>query len=229
MAAQLALAGRQSANLGYRSQSAVLPRGCSSGHSDMQQVKGAVLKSRLSFIEEHAGANGLTRVLDTLSDDDRSTLKRVLPVGWYPFALGERLDDAIVGVLGNGDQRFFERLGAASAERNLTSVHKSYLRPGDPHGFLERAPAIFRSYYESGRREYERTGPTSGVLTTYDADAFSLPDCLTIIGWHRTALEMCGAVQVTIVETECRARGASVCRYTVTWKRATGSQTPTVS
>ena len=36
------------------------------------------------------------------------------------------------------------------------------------------------------------TNPKEGVLTTYDADTFSAPDCLTVVGWYKKALEMCG-------------------------------------
>lgn len=183
----------------------------------MQQVKGTVLKSRLGFVEAHAGADGVARVIANLSEADRASLAFILPVAWYPFELGQRLDDAIVRVLAAGDQRFFERLGASSAERNLTTVHKGYLRVGDPHGFLERAAVIYRSYYETGRREYARTGPTTAVLTTYDADSYSAPDCLTIVGWHRRALEMCGATDVVVQHPECRATGGAVCRYELRW------------
>lgn len=183
----------------------------------MQQVKGAVLKTRLSFVEEHGGAETRARVLESLSESDRSTLKLILPVAWYAFDLAERLDDAIVQVMGKGDPRFFERLGAESAERNLTGVHKGYLRLGDAHGFLERTPGIYRSYYEKGRREYQRVGPTSGVLTTHEAEAYSGPDCMTVIGWHRKALEMCGVSNVVIRHPECRAKGGAVCRYELSW------------
>jgi len=183
----------------------------------VQQVKGTVLKSRLLFLEEHFGKEGIAKVLDSLSAADKAAFRLILPVVWYPFALGERLDDAIVRVLGKGDPKFFERLGEASAERNLGTVHRGFLRPGHPHEFLERSPSIYRTYYEVGRREYKQTGPTSGVLTTYDAEIFSAPDCLTIVGWHRKALEMCGVTGVRIRESECRARGGALCRYEVSW------------
>lgn len=183
----------------------------------MQQVKGVVLKSRLGFVQEHFGAEGVAKVMARLSADDQSALRLVLPVVWYPFPLGERLDDAIVRACGAGDPLFFERLGEASAERNLTSLHKSFLRPGQPHEFLERAPAIYRTYYETGRREYRKTGPQSGVLTTFDAESYSAPDCQTVVGWHRRALTMCGVKGVHVVHAECRARGAAVCRYDVSW------------
>jgi hypothetical protein len=38
-----------------------------------------------------------------------------------------------------------------------------------------------------------------------------------VVGWYRKALEMCGVAGVKIVEEECRAKGAKVCRYRVKW------------
>ena len=77
--------------------------------------------------------------------------------------------------LGGGKAQFFERIGAASAEQNLGGVHKQFLVEGDPHAFLSRAPMIYAFYYDQGRREYEKTGANEAVLTTRDAEAFSVP------------------------------------------------------
>jgi uncharacterized protein (TIGR02265 family) len=184
----------------------------------VQQVKGSVLKSRLAFVEQHAGKDGVERVLATLEAPDRAALRNLVAIQWCPFELGRRLDDAIVKVLGHGRTQFFERLGAASADANLTSVHKAFLTPGDPQAFLAKAPQIYRLYYDTGRREYARVGPKEAVLTTHEAETFSSPDCLTVVGWYRRALEMCGAIRVQIVEEECRARGGAVCRYRVSWR-----------
>jgi hypothetical protein len=122
-----------------------------------------------------------------------------------------------VRVLGRGRPEFFERLGEASAESNLSTVHASYLTRGDAHGFLAKSPSIYSLYYETGRREYEATGPREAVLTTHDAETFSAPDCLTVVGWYRKALEMCEVKGVRVVEEECRAKGGAVCRYRVSW------------
>ena len=183
----------------------------------MQQIKGSVLKTRMSFVEEHSGKEGVEKVLAALPEADRKALGMILTVQWYPFELGKRLDDAIVRVLGGGRAEFFDRLGVASADRNLASIHKGFLSPGNAHAFLEKAPTIYRLYYETGRREYARTGDKSGVLTTYDAETFSAPDCLTIVGWHRRALELNGVKNPKVVEQECRAKGGAVCRYAISW------------
>jgi uncharacterized protein (TIGR02265 family) len=187
----------------------------------MQQIKGAVLKSRVAFVQDQFGDDAVQRVLAGLPEEDRAALGSLLTVRWYPFDLGKRLDDAIVATCGRGDPAFFKRLGASSADRNLTALHRSFLTPGDPHAFLGKAGAIYRLYYGTGRREYQRTGDTSGVLTTFDAEAYSAPDCLTVIGWYERALAMCGANDVVIVEEECRAAGGTVCRYRVSWSTVT--------
>ncbi len=183
----------------------------------MPQVKGSVLQSRLAFVEQIAGKDGVERVLGTLTLEDRRALRDLVAVQWCAFDLGKRLDEAIVAVLAQGNPLFFERLGAASAERNLTTVHRAFITPGDPHAFLAKAPQIYRLYYDTGRREYARSGDRSAVLTTYEAETFSAPDCSTVIGWHRKALEMCGVTGIEIVEDECRARGGKTCRYRISW------------
>lgn len=183
----------------------------------MQQIKGAVLKSRMAFVKERFGDAGVLDVLARLPAEDQAMLKSILTVRWYPFEVGKRLDDAIVAACGKGDPAFFKQLGAASADKNLSTLHKSFLTPGDPHGFLGRSRTIYALYYETGRREYQRTGDRSGVLTTYDADTFSAHDCQTVIGWYERALEMTGARGVRIVEEECRSTGGATCRYTVSW------------
>ncbi len=56
------------------------------------------------------------------------------------------------------------------------------------------------------------------MLTTHEAETFSTADCLTVIGWYRKALQMCGAKGVKMVEEECRAQGGDVCRYRISWE-----------
>jgi uncharacterized protein (TIGR02265 family) len=185
----------------------------------MTSIKGSVLRTRLALVEDLAPDDGLKRVFARLTEQERDVLTSLLASAWYPFDLGRRLDEAIVHELGSGRPEFFEKLGEASAEKNLGAggVHRRFLVPGDPQAFLEKAPLIYSYYYDEGRRDYERTGEKEAVLTTHDAETFSAPDCLTVVGWYRRALEMCGAASPRVVEEECRAKGGTVCRYRLSW------------
>jgi len=182
------------------------------------QVRGSVLRARKLFTEEHFGGGAWDRLLDTLPESDRTVLRGILlPAGWFPFEISERLDRAIVDVLGKGDPKVFEDIGRKSARENLSGIHKTFLAAGNPQAFLAQAKTIYKFYYNTGTREYVSTGPQSGVLTTVDAETFSVVDCLTVVGWHKEALEMCGAKNVRISETKCRGKGDPVCEYEVRW------------
>jgi len=183
------------------------------------KVSGVVLLSRKAFVNEHFGEGAWDRVLSTLSEEDRTFYNSLLiHSGWYPFDAGERLDKAIVDVLGKGNSQVFEEIGAKSARENLSGVHKAFMTPGNPQAFLAQSGMIYKFYYNTGTRKYEPTGPASGTITTEGAETFSLADCLTIVGWHKEALKMCGAKQVRIVETVCRAKSGSCCKYELSWQ-----------
>lgn len=180
------------------------------------RVKGGPLLSRLAFVRERKGDDGVQRVLARLSPEDRQTCTQVHTGGWYAFALSERLEEAIAAELGMSDDVYL-LLGEKSAEQNLTGPHRSMLSAGDPHGLLRRAPQIYQMYYDTGRRTYERLGERKAVLRTFEAAKTSKHDCLTVVGWHRKAIAMCGGANPRVVETQCRARGDAHCEYVCEW------------
>ncbi len=182
------------------------------------KVKGNIVKAREVFVRERFGDDSWERVLAALPEADRKVLTGIVTnSAWFDFEMARRLDDAIVSVLGHGRTEVFEEIGRASAVANLTTVHKRLLAPGNPQEFMAKANLIYQFYYDRGRRTYEATGPTSGVMTTYDAETFSQMDCLTVVGWYKQALEMCGAKNIMVSEETCRALGGSVCRYVFSW------------
>ena len=180
------------------------------------QVKGGALLSRLSFVREQRGEEAVQRVLARLPEIDRKTCAQILTGGWYPFELNERLDGAVAAEMGMGDNVFL-MMGEKSALQNLGGPHRAMLSPGDPHGLLRRAPQIYQMYYDVGRRTYESAGEKKAILKTYDAPALSKNDCLTVVGWHRKAIEMCGGKEARVIETKCRAKGAAFCEYVCEW------------
>jgi uncharacterized protein (TIGR02265 family) len=182
------------------------------------QVKGAVILARRAFVREEFGEDAWQRLLETLPEEDRELLDGfILTASWYPFDLNERIDAAIVEQLGGGDTIIFESIGSWSAKKNLAGPHKTFLTPGSPLRFMEMSDRIYDFYYDTGQRKFEATGESSGVMTTSGAETFSQTDCLTVIGWYKKALKMCGASTVDIEEETCRARGDECCSYRLSW------------
>jgi uncharacterized protein (TIGR02265 family) len=188
------------------------------GGSDRGEIKGTVLQSRLLLLERRLGAAGRERVLGRLPPEDRRVLLgMVMPIAWYPFTLNERLDQAIATELGQGPH-VFRALGAQSAEDNLGETHRVYMRSRDPHGLLKHTAQIYGLYYKTGYRTYEWVSPSKAVLRTFESKSFSASDCLTVLGWHERAIEMCGGGGPRVEEARCRARGGDRCEYVCEWR-----------
>jgi uncharacterized protein (TIGR02265 family) len=183
------------------------------------QIRGTVLHARKTFVKEHFGSEAWEKVLQALSDESKEVFQGlIISAGWYPFSVGENLDQAIVDILGKGNPKIFEEIGVQSARDNLSGAHKTFLAQGNPQYFMATANTIYQFYYDTGYRTYEKTGPTSGIMTTHEAETFSTPDCFTVIGWYKEALKMCGAKNVQMEEETCRAKGGPYCRYRVQWE-----------
>jgi len=56
------------------------------------------------------------------------------------------------------------------------------------------------------------------VLKTFDAENVTANDCLTVVGWHERAIELCGGTNVRVRETKCRDRGDAHCEYACSWR-----------
>ena len=182
------------------------------------EIKGTVLESRLALVQRRLGDSGLRRVLDRLPEGDRRLLSGVvMPVAWYPFALNDRLDRAIAAELGQGAAAF-RALGAQSAQDNLAETHKIYVKSHDPHGLLKHTAQIYGLYYKTGYRTYEWVSPTRAILRTFESKSFSAFDCLTVIGWHEKAIELCGGLAPRVEEVRCRSREGDRCEYVCDWR-----------
>ena len=182
-----------------------------------QQIKGAVLKSRLGFVEDTAGKEGVARVLARMPADHQRTLRMLFTSNWYPWAWVMRSTPRSW----TSSAMVVRRCSSISARHRPIATWagctRATWRRANRTCSCEKAPQIYAMYYETGRRTYERTGDRSGVLTTYDAPDVNANDCRTVVGWYRRALELCGVTGVKVRETECRARGGAVCRYEVSW------------
>jgi hypothetical protein len=189
------------------------------------RIRGGVLLSRLAFVRQRSGEGGLRAILAALSEEDRALLSSlVVAIGWYPFETNERLDAEIARHFGGN--AIYRTLGAQSAIDALSTTHKNFVRSRDPHGLLKHIAQLHRLYKDTGYMTYEWLDATSAALRTFDCASYSASDCLTNLGWHEQAIELCGGRNVHAVETRCRSRGDPMCEYTCRWDASTSVRPP---
>lgn len=183
-------------------------------------VKGTLLMARMKYLRAQ-GPERCERVLKHVSTQDQAVLRGVLlPSSWYRADVLLRLEMTIAAVLARGDRsELFMDMGRFAAETNLgpKGVQRPYLREGDPQFLLRNVPQMYASQHSVGTRTYEQIGPRSALIRTLEGEEPDAEDCLTAVGWLERAIALSGARDVKVLETTCRARGASCCEYRCAW------------
>ena len=195
------------------------PGGATQQPQPSGNVKGTLLIARMKFLRAQ-GKIEIEEVLRRLPSDDRGLLQGLLlPSTWYPAELLMRLETAIAAVVARGDRaRAFTAMGRFAAQANLGpgGVQRPYLREDDPHYLLERLPRMYVSQHTSGRRTYERIDERSATVRSFECEPHS-DDCFFVVGWLQRAIELSGGNDVSVLETQCHARGAPHCEYRARW------------
>ena len=181
------------------------------------KTKGIGFISLRDFILERYGLDGWTDVLAELSAEDRAELSAVVTMGWYSLPLYARALRAADKVRGGGDLQLVFQLGKFQAERDLTTVHRAFLRIANPSFILEQSAEFWARFHDSGKWTVERLGPRR--VRAY-LDGWAHVDaalCREVTGYTLKAFELVGARHPRLDHTQCRARGAARCVFLGAW------------
>src|SRR5689334_3017500 len=126
--------------------------------SEPAKTKGVGFANVRTFVEERFGPAGWDRVLSELVVSDRRELEAILPVGWYSLPLYARLIRAVDQVHGYGDLSLVVKLGRFEAERDLTTIHRIFLRLASPAFMLEKTADYWRRFHDTGHWVVKRDG-----------------------------------------------------------------------
>lgn len=155
-------------------------------------MTGHVLRSRYVFIR-NAGKDGTQRVLEALSPQARELMESgPLETHWYPYDVYIEISEVIDRVLGEGDMRMFETLGAFSCEQTLTGIFRMFFRFGNIGYLLKRASKAWHSQYDFGEMNLERD-PDDTHIVTLRVSQVPRPHIvhyLAIRGWMFKAAEL---------------------------------------
>jgi hypothetical protein len=181
------------------------------------KTKGVGFVNVRAFATERFGANGWEQTIERLSHADRDVLAAVLPVGWYPLALYARLIRALDDVHGAGDLTLVVQLGRFEAERDLTTIHRIFLRMANPAFAIEKFGDYWRRFHDSGDWKLQRIHATSlgGTLSEWGVVDYAL--CRELVGYMGRVLELVGARSVIMEHPRCRGRGDAECYFQARW------------
>lgn len=182
---------------------------------EVAKTKGVGFLNVREFVLGRWGETGWTAVLGRLREHDRQELGSALAVGWYPLELYARLIRAVDDAHGKGNLGLMVELGRFEAERDLTTIHRLFLRFFHPSFIVEKTGTYWQRFHDSGVWEVTRPDRASicGVLRDWGCVDEAL--CRELVGYIGRSVELAGAQRVSVDHARCRARGEGECRFLV--------------
>lgn len=99
----------------------------------------------------HPATGGWEAVVAGLEEEDRRALDGIVAIGWYSLPLYARVIRVLDRVHGSGDLQRVVALGRFEAERDLTTLHRIFLRLANPIFLLEKSAEYWRRFHDTGR------------------------------------------------------------------------------
>ena len=187
--------------------------------SGNQFIKGLTFKSRVTFLEKTYGPEALTRLIPHLEGEVKGLIanpRSIKATAWYPLEDQVRLDKTICKYLANGDETIYRKMGAFSAEFHDSHIQVKQYK--DPWRFINLHSTIYPRFFKPARVEILRPSSHEARIRIFEFRSVK-ENCETNIGFFFRNLELCGAEEVEVVETQCtRDPGVEFCEYKVRWR-----------
>jgi predicted hydrocarbon binding protein len=138
-------------------------------------------------------------------------------VGWYDIGLYGRTNRALVEELGGAPEAVMEAAGRFSAERDLKTTHRMFLRLANPAYVIERSASFWRRFQDSGTWSVVRTPPNGVRATLTGWGATDELVCIRLAAYMFRLFQLVGAKNGTLERVACACRGDPACVFVATW------------
>ena len=176
----------------------------------MARAKGTVIAGLVKAIQEHR-----ERVEPLLPANPHHYFDtRIVLASWYPLEDYLTLLRFVVKLVPNPPVDFYEQMGRASAREQMGGIY-SRLKEDTSR---KAALTLLATMYDTGEMKMVERSPGRAVT---DWVGFALPCrelCANFTGYQAERMKLQGLDDAKVRHTRCRAEGASVCRWEMTWK-----------
>ncbi len=181
-------------------------------------VKAQGLLHGVAWLREKYGNARAEQVLAECSAPVRERCANAIAINWIPVAELVEFLTVADRVLGKGDGKVAEAIGAASARINLRHIAlRLAFFLGRPEFLMRRVAGVWRQYNDKGEmlvREFVHGRMTAELVGMQGTDWFL---CCSITGWLHEAGLATGMKELASTHLECRARGKARCLWELRW------------
>jgi uncharacterized protein (TIGR02265 family) len=181
-------------------------------------VKGSPVRSLQKFIDAELTVEQRTAALAALPADYGTRLRGpVLATETIPVSVLNKFTEEAAKAKGEPVEQFARRAGREGASDAVKGIYRFFALVLTPTALLSKASQMWSSLYNRGELKVaDQTEHTATIkLLNFPSE---VPGCSRVTGWIERMAEMTGAKNVQVQQTQCYAKGAAHCEWSVRWQ-----------
>ncbi len=181
----------------------------------MPKIKGTLLSIAKQWIKEKGKEE---EILASLPPKTKVIFENPIPTKFYEIKLINPLLEAMVKIIGKGNEAILNEYGAYEAERISKTYMRFLLKFVTPEGLIKRIPIFSKRNFTPGYIKINQLKKGYAVVSLCEFKGGKL-FCPLITGRLRRTLEIIGAKEIEVRETKCIYRTKDDhCEWEIKWK-----------
>lgn len=181
-------------------------------------VKGSPVRSLQKFVQLELTPEQRDAVLKSLPERYGDRLRGpVLPTETIPVTILNQMTEEAAKLKGEAVEAFGRRAGREAAADAVKGIYRFFALVLTPTALLSKASQMWRSLYNRGDMKVENQTDRGATIALLDFPS-EAAGCARITGWIERMAELTGVKDVRIQQTQCYAKGAPHCEWSISWK-----------
>jgi len=180
-------------------------------------VKGSPVRSLQKFIERELTPTQRDEALRSVPGEFAQRLRGpILPTETIPVHLLNQLTEAAARLRGEPVEQFARRAGREGASDAVRGIYRFFALVLTPAALLSKASNMWKALYNRGDLHVSDQTDHGATVQLLDFPS-EIAGCSRVTGWIERMAELTGAKDVRIQQTQCYAKGAPHCEWSITW------------
>jgi uncharacterized protein (TIGR02265 family) len=181
-------------------------------------VKGSPVRSLQKFIDAELTPEQRSSVLGALPAEYGTRLRGpVLATETIPVSVLNKFTEEAAKAKGEAVEQFARRAGREGASDAVKGIYRFFALVLTPPALLSKASQMWSSLYNRGELKVVDQTERAATIKLINFPS-ELPGCSRVTGWIERMAEMTGAKDVRVQQTQCYAKGAPHCEWSVRWQ-----------
>ena len=181
-------------------------------------VKGSPVRSLQKFLETELTPEQRETVFASLPPEHAARMRGpVLATETIPISVLNQMAETAAKVKGAPLDDFARRAGREAANDAVKGIYRFFALTMTPASLLTKASTMWSTLNNRGTMQVGDRTDHSATLKLLDYPSAAV-HCARVTGWIERMAEMTGASNVRVEQTQCYAKGAPHCQWTIHWQ-----------